>query len=251
MHRGNPVGDDRDPGRLAVALCELGLLGGEKRPRGDVGDDRQAAGEQLRSGATVLAAADRLGAGDDSFAERSLVDAPRPARELTVAEVVGLHLRDQLRPALDPHRRQPGAEQGVGVLGAQVEAVGPAAGAALAHHPLGDLQHRGRVERLARMAIGGAPPRRSRSLGAHAEGLATRCIDGLLERGADVVTPRDPAQRAGVIVARHPDPQRLFDICRERGVDIGAIGGVRVDPAGFNTAADIDRFLDCYDELSF
>ena len=88
-------------------------------------------------------------------------------------------------------------------------------------------------------------------LGAHAEGLATRCIDGLLERGADVVTPRDPAQRAGVIVARHPDPQRLFDFCRGRGVDIGAIGGVRVDPAGFNTAADIDRFLDCYDELSF
>ena len=85
---------------------------------------------------------------------------------------------------------------------------------------------------------------------AHAEGLATRCIDGLIERGADVVTPRDPAQRASVVVARHPDLQTLFALCRERGVDIGAIGGIRVDPAGFNTEADIDRFLACYDEVS-
>jgi selenocysteine lyase/cysteine desulfurase len=85
---------------------------------------------------------------------------------------------------------------------------------------------------------------------AHSEALATRCIDGLLDRGADVVTPRDPAQRAGVVVARHPDLQRLFEVCRERGVDIGAIGGIRVDPAGFNTEADIDRFLACYDEVA-
>jgi kynureninase len=65
-----------------------------------------------------------------------------------------------------------------------------------------------------------------------------------------VVTPRDEAQRASVVVARHPDLQRLFELCRERGVDIGAIGGIRVDPAGFNTEADVDRFLACYDEVS-
>lgn len=53
-----------------------------------------------------------------------------------------------------------------------------------------------------------------------------------------------------MVVARHPDLQRLFDVCRHRGVDIGAIGGIRVDPAGFNTGADIDRFLDCYDEVA-
>jgi cysteine desulfurase / selenocysteine lyase len=81
----------------------------------------------------------------------------------------------------------------------------------------------------------------------HVEGLVSRCLDGLAERGADVLTPRDPAQRAGVIAVRHPDPQRVFDECRRRNVDIGAIGAVRVDPHGFNTAADIDRFLDCYD----
>jgi cysteine desulfurase/selenocysteine lyase len=87
-------------------------------------------------------------------------------------------------------------------------------------------------------------------LNAHVEALVTRCIDGLAERGADVVTPRDPAQRAGVIAVRHPEPQRVFDECRQRGVDIGAIGGIRVDPHGFNTADDIDRFLECYDAAS-
>ena len=84
-------------------------------------------------------------------------------------------------------------------------------------------------------------------LNGHVEGLVSRCIDGLGERGADVLTPSDPAQRAGVIGVRHADPQRVFDECRRRSVDIGAIGAVRVDPHGFNTAADIDRFLECYD----
>ena len=81
----------------------------------------------------------------------------------------------------------------------------------------------------------------------HVEGLVSRCLDGLAERSADVLTPPDPAQRAGVIAVRHADPQRVFDECRRRSVDIGAIGTVRVDPHGFNTAAEIDRFLDCYD----
>jgi selenocysteine lyase/cysteine desulfurase len=84
----------------------------------------------------------------------------------------------------------------------------------------------------------------------HVEGLVSRCLDGLAERGADVLTPRDPVQRASVIAVRHPDPQRVFDECRRRSVDIGAIGAVRVDPHGFNTAADIDLFLDCYDAVA-
>jgi selenocysteine lyase/cysteine desulfurase len=84
-------------------------------------------------------------------------------------------------------------------------------------------------------------------LHAHVEGLATHCIDGLRERGADVLTPPHPRSRAGVIAVRHAEPQRVFDECRSRAVDIGAIGSVRVDPHGFNTPADIDRFLACWD----
>jgi selenocysteine lyase/cysteine desulfurase len=85
---------------------------------------------------------------------------------------------------------------------------------------------------------------------ARVEELATRCIDGLAERGAELLTPAEPAQRAGVIAFRHPDAQGLFDLCRERGVDIGAIGAVRVDPHAFNDEDDIDRFLACCDAFT-
>jgi cysteine desulfurase/selenocysteine lyase len=85
---------------------------------------------------------------------------------------------------------------------------------------------------------------------ARVEELAGRCMDGLSERGADLLTPSDPAQRAGVIAFRHSDPQGLFDLCRGRGVDIGAIGDVRVDPHVFNDEDDIDRFLACYDDFA-
>jgi len=77
--------------------------------------------------------------------------------------------------------------------------------------------------------------------------LVGRCIAGLAERGAELLTPTDPAQRAGVIAFRHPDPHGLCDLCRARGVDIGAIGAVRVDPHAFNDEDDIDRFLACCD----
>jgi cysteine desulfurase/selenocysteine lyase len=87
-------------------------------------------------------------------------------------------------------------------------------------------------------------------LSAHVERLATRCLDGLAERRADILTPRDPSQRAGVIAVRHAELQRVFDACREQRVDIGAIGAVRVDPHGFNTEGDIDRFLECYDAVA-
>jgi selenocysteine lyase/cysteine desulfurase len=84
---------------------------------------------------------------------------------------------------------------------------------------------------------------------ARVEALAGRCMDGLAERGADLLTPADPAQRAGVIAFRHADPQGLFELCRSRGVDIGAIGAVRVDPHAFNDEDDIDRFLACCDSF--
>jgi len=85
---------------------------------------------------------------------------------------------------------------------------------------------------------------------ARVEELAGRCIDGLAERGADLLTPLDPAQRAGVIAFRHDDALGLFDLCRSRGVDIGAIGAVRVDPHAFNNEDDIDRFLACCDAFT-
>jgi len=82
---------------------------------------------------------------------------------------------------------------------------------------------------------------------AHVEPLVTRCIDGLVERDIDLLTPTNPSQRASVIAFRHEQEQRIFDVCRQHAVDVGSIGSVRVDPHGFNNAEDIDQFLACLD----
>jgi cysteine desulfurase / selenocysteine lyase len=88
-------------------------------------------------------------------------------------------------------------------------------------------------------------------ISAHVERLVTRCINGLIDLGQDVITPLDPGKRAGVIVIRSQQAAELFDVCRRQRVDIGTVvGGVRVDPHGFNNEQDIDRFLHCYKVLS-
>jgi selenocysteine lyase/cysteine desulfurase len=84
---------------------------------------------------------------------------------------------------------------------------------------------------------------------ARVEQLAGRCLEGLAALGADVVTPVEPSQRAGVIAVRHPDAGAVFAECRRCGVDIGAIGAIRVDPHAFNDESDIDRFLEVYERM--
>ena len=84
-------------------------------------------------------------------------------------------------------------------------------------------------------------PSRSASSRARIEGLAER------GRGDDILTPLDPAQRAGVIALRSDDPVAEFERCRRVGVDIGAIiGSLRIDPHGYNDDDDIDRLLACF-----
>jgi selenocysteine lyase/cysteine desulfurase len=83
----------------------------------------------------------------------------------------------------------------------------------------------------------------------HVEVLVSSCVESLGDRGLRVVTPKDPSERAGVIVFEHGDGPGLFGYLRERGVDIGLLvpPGVRVDPHGFNDVGDIARFLDGLD----
>jgi len=76
------------------------------------------------------------------------------------------------------------------------------------------------------------------------ERLTTRAMEGLAEKGRTLLTPMDPAQRAGVIAVESDDPGSEFERCRKVGVDIGTlIGGLRIDPHGYNDDEDIDRLL--------
>ena len=87
-------------------------------------------------------------------------------------------------------------------------------------------------------------------IAAHVEALVSRCMDALTERGADLLTPMSPHERAGVIAFRSDSAGGLFAACRTDAVDVGAlINGIRVDPHGFNSDEDIDRFLESYDRF--
>lgn len=82
-------------------------------------------------------------------------------------------------------------------------------------------------------------------------------IEQLESRGLKVWTPKDPAQRAGLIVATTGTVERDKAIVaglRERGVAISArwakgIGGTRWSIHGMNNAADLDRAMSVLDDI--
>ncbi len=80
--------------------------------------------------------------------------------------------------------------------------------------------------------------------------LSDRVINGLLERGARVRTPRDPDRRAGIVAFECPSAGRLQRFLREHCVDVWGWEQrqlVRVDPHIYNNDDDIARFLAGYD----
>lgn len=83
------------------------------------------------------------------------------------------------------------------------------------------------------------------AVAAHVEALADRIVRWAAGRDdVRLVTPADPARRAGVVALRPRDPaaasQRLFDAGVKHSVREGA---VRLSPHGYNTADDVDRAL--------
>ena len=81
---------------------------------------------------------------------------------------------------------------------------------------------------------------------AQVERLAGHCLMGLRERGFEVLTPLDPARRAGLVTFRAPESERLHAWLAGRGIDIGlsSDGTLRVDPHFYNTEAEIATLFD-------
>lgn len=93
---------------------------------------------------------------------------------------------------------------------------------------------------------------------AHVRALGTRLIDGLDRLDLPVVSPREEARRAGMVVfrARKGREQELAwcDELRRRRIAVTArwskgVGGIRVCLHGMNLAADVDRLLGALAEL--
>jgi len=81
---------------------------------------------------------------------------------------------------------------------------------------------------------------------AHVQSLGTRLFAGLAALGAQVLTPLDCSQRAGIITARfpgHDGPEVVQALDALNVIVIPRLGGVRFTPHFFNNGADIDTAL--------
>ena len=166
VHPADTISDQRDPRAVAIAAGELGLFAPQERGGGRVRDRGHAGVEQrTRAGADVdLPAVGHRHHPVDRAGELALVDPPRAAEEVGVAELAVLQQRDQ--PLLvDPelHRLQPRPQQRDRVVGPEVGARRPMADIALLEHAFDDPQDRRGLR--ARGAVAAQRPDRQRHRG--------------------------------------------------------------------------------------
>lgn len=88
-----------------------------------------------------------------------------------------------------------------------------------------------------------------KSVGAEAIDAAARpltqfCLEEVAKLPVDLLTPRDPHSVAGIFAFRHSAADAIAARLRERNIHIMCHAGrLRVAIHGYNTAADVDRFL--------
>ena len=82
--------------------------------------------------------------------------------------------------------------------------------------------------------------------------LTGRLIDGLTERGAKLLTPRDPKRRAGTVTARFPgrDGEGIAAELTRQGVIVSPrVGSTRFSMHFYNSSDDVDRALAALDRV--
>lgn len=79
---------------------------------------------------------------------------------------------------------------------------------------------------------------------AHVGRLNDRLIDGVVELGGVIATPRDPARRGPLVAVSAMDAEQLVGRLGEDGIVTSSrAGNLRVSPHCYNTDDDIDRLL--------
>jgi selenocysteine lyase/cysteine desulfurase len=89
-------------------------------------------------------------------------------------------------------------------------------------------------------------------IAAHNRELASHLADGLAQRGARLLTPRDPARRAGIVTARFPghDGEAIAAALTQRGVIVSPrVSSTRFSMHFYNSSDDIDHTLATLDEV--
>jgi kynureninase len=75
--------------------------------------------------------------------------------------------------------------------------------------------------------------------------LSQRLVDGAIAQGWTVRCPRAAAERTAIVTLEHPEPQRVVDALRARGLICDSRPGlIRLSPHYFNTEQEMDRALE-------
>lgn len=79
----------------------------------------------------------------------------------------------------------------------------------------------------------------------HADPLVAHCLDELKKLPVELISPADPSQLAGILAFRHPDSARINQALQQQNIHIMEHAGrLRVAIHGYNTQADVNRFLE-------
>jgi cysteine desulfurase / selenocysteine lyase len=79
----------------------------------------------------------------------------------------------------------------------------------------------------------------------HVHSLLDRMTDRLTSAGWEIVTPRDPHHRAGILTVRLPDPDQTSQRLEREGILCAPReGGLRISPFFYTTADEVDRAMD-------
>lgn len=87
------------------------------------------------------------------------------------------------------------------------------------------------------------------ALRARSARLTSRLVDGILERGWGLTTPREPERRGGMVCVSLEARERVVEALEREGVDVDSRpgAGVRIGPHPFQTEAEMDRVLEALD----
>ncbi len=78
----------------------------------------------------------------------------------------------------------------------------------------------------------------------HARPLVRACLEDLKKMPVELITPDEPDALAGIVAIRHPQAERIHRALHARDIHIMSHAGrLRIAIHGYNTLADIERFL--------
>jgi cysteine desulfurase / selenocysteine lyase len=79
---------------------------------------------------------------------------------------------------------------------------------------------------------------------AQANPLVRTCLDGLKTLPVELLTPDEPGSLAGILAFRHPRAEAIHQQLHQQNIHIMCQAGrLRIALHGYNTPADVDRFL--------